>query len=555
MHRHSQISDVTTVAASDATLLAPGRARLWGVDASAWMLAALSGILQVLIYPAADWNFLCWIAFAPLLVALMRARPSAAGALRPAGVAQAFALTYIAGLIYSFGSCYWIYHVMHSYGGLSQPVAALVLVLFCLAWSVTIAVFGLLVGLAAGPARLGVRAVVLAPAFWVATEIFRRYCSGFPWDPLGTVLVNNIPLTRIATVTGVYGLSFEILLINCGFAVAFLVPRRRRALMLATAVVAALLLQAGVLIQPPPIPADGTARLVQPNLQILDPGVWTQQFLQKTLDQLVSMSIPTQGQLQPGEPPPDLIIWPEAPAPFYVNEPSFRNAVIRVAQQSHAYVIAGALAVDRPGDPNSPLFNSAVLVTPQGDWVARYDKIHLVPFGEFVPFQSLLSFANKLTREVGDFLPGAEPVVMTLANDKLSVFICYESAFPDEIRQFVDRGAQLLVNISNDGWFGHTAAPFQHLNQVRMRAIENDRWVLRDTNTGITSVIDPFGRVVQSIRPDRLNSLDAMYSTVNGTTFYTRHGDWFSYACAIISLLAIVVGVLRSRKPARAAGA
>jgi apolipoprotein N-acyltransferase len=137
---------------------------------------------------------------------------------------------------------------------------------------------------------------------------------------------------------------------------------------------------------------------------------------------------------------------------------------------------------------------------------------------------------------------------MQLAHQNLSVFICYESAFPDEIRGFVNNGAQLLVNISNDGWFGHTAAPYQHLNQARMRAIENRRWLLRDTNTGITSVIDPYGRVVQSIRPDNRNALDAMYSTESATTFYTRHGDWFAYACAIISLLAIVLGALR--KPA-----
>lgn len=552
MDRKPQTADVTSEAVPEATtVLGARRASLLGVDASAWLLAALSGVLQVLIFPTPNLTFLCWIAFAPLLVALMRARPTATRALLPASAPQAFGLVYISGLIYSFGTCYWIYHVMNSYGGLSAPVAALVLVMFCLAWSVTIAIFGLLVGLAVGPARMGPRAVVLAPVFWVTTEIIRRYLSGFPWDPLGTVLVDNIPLTRIATVTGVYGLSFEILLINCGFAVAFLVPRRRRALMLATAVAAAALLQAGVLFQPPPIPADGTARLVQPDLQILDPNVWTQQYLQKTLNDLSALSIPTPGQIQPGEPAPDLIVWPEAPAPFYINEPTFRNAVSRVAQQTHTYMIVGALALDRPGDPNTALLNSAALVSPQGQFVARYDKIHLVPFGEFVPFQSIFGFASKLTREVGDFIPGTTPLVMELPNEKLGVFICYESVFPDEIRQFVANGAQLLVNISNDGWFGHTAAPFQHLNQARMRAIENNRWLLRDTNTGITSVIDPFGRVVQAIRRDHQNSLDAMYGVVTGTTFYTRHGDWFPWACAIISLLAIALGMTFLRTASR----
>jgi apolipoprotein N-acyltransferase len=189
--------------------------------------------------------------------------------------------------------------------------------------------------------------------------------------------------------------------------------------------------------------------------------------------------------------------------------------------------------------PHPEIFNSAALVDPTGQWLARYDKVHLVPFGEYVPFKTLFGFAGGLTKEVGDFSQGVVRAPLPAGDEKLGVFICYESIFPDEVRRFAANGAQVFVNVSNDGWYGDSGAYAQHLKQARMRAIENDRWLLRDTNTGVTATIDPYGRIVQTVPRKIRTSLAASFARGNRTTFYTRHGDWLAYACAIITIGAV----------------
>jgi apolipoprotein N-acyltransferase len=309
-------------------------------------------------------------------------------------------------------------------------VAAGVLVLFCLALGLFMGIFAALLGALAGPGKLGRKAVLFAPVLWVAVELFRGYAVDFPWNQLGTVLVNNIPLSRLASVTGVYGLSFEILLINVVFAMAFLVPRRQGALLLWVTVVIAALLQAGVLFAPPPLPADRTARLVQADVPILDENGWTRAYFQKTLATLSDLSIPAQGQLIPGEPRPDLIVWPESPAPFFMIDPQFRKTTSDVARTAHTALVAGALGQPDPTNPIGKMYNSAALFGPDGILKGRYDKVHLVPFGEYVPFQSVLSFAGKLTREVGDFVPGTERQPLSSNGERLGIFICYEAVSP-----------------------------------------------------------------------------------------------------------------------------
>jgi apolipoprotein N-acyltransferase len=507
----------------------------------AWVLAAVSGALQSLIYPLPGLTFLCWVAVAPLLLAIFRGRQAAGdGQAQPVSAGQGFLLAYIGGVIWSFATCYWIYHVMHSYGGLSAPVSLGVLVLFCFALGLAWGVFGLLLAILAN-GRLRDKALFLAPFLWVPLEIVRGFPFDFPWDPLGTVLVNNIPLTRIATATGVFGLSFEIVLVNTAFTAAFLVPARRRRLVLVAAIVVAGLLQAGELVQPPPLPANGTARLVQADIPILNANQWTPQYFQNTLRELTELSVPHAGELGIAQVFPDLVVWPESPAPFFVTDPKFRAAVSDVAQRAHATMVVGSLGI--PNGSTSQLYNSAAIIAPNGDWVARYDKIHLVPFGEYVPFAKLLSFAGKLTREVGDFVPGSSRKALALGNSKMGVFICYEAVYPAEIREFANHGAEVFVNISDDAWFGDTAAPVQHLNQARMRAIENHRWLLRDTDTGITAAIDPYGRVVVQAPRHLRTYIDVPYSIVNRTTFYTRHGNWFVWLCAIISVVALVLSL------------
>ncbi len=503
----------------------------------------ISGGLQVAIFPSINFYWLCWIAFMPLLVAILAARRSDSGTL-PATAGKGFLLAYVSGLIWSAGSCYWVFHSMHVFGGLSAAAAVGVLILFCLALAAHHGMFGLLLALVAARIRVR-RALILSPFLWIAVELARTRITGFPWDLLGTVQVDNMPLSRIATVTGVYGMSFEIILVNAAFAAAFLVPAVRRRMILVAAVVASAVLQLGVLVRAPALPAQQTARLVQQDIPIMNESQWTPEYFQQTMASLAQLSVAQRDELQPGEPAPRLVVWPESPAPFYTIDINFRRQVSDIARKANAWMIIGSLGVPgaRPADNSGELFNSAAIISPAGQWEARYDKIHLVPFGEYVPAQSWLTFAHKLTKEVGQFAPGTERTVFPVDGQKVGVFICYESIFPDEVRQFARNGAQVFVNISNDGWFGRYGAPQQHLNQARMRAIENKRWLLRDTNTGITGVIDPYGRLIDRAPREVRTSLDVGYDLVSATTFYTRHGDWFAYGCAIITIIAIVARI------------
>ncbi len=213
-----------------------------------------------------------------------------------------------------------------------------------------------------------------------------------------------------------------------------------------------------------------------------------------------------------------------------------------LARAAHAPVIVDNLGISRNPDPSSSRifdrFNSASFITPDGTFAARYDKMHLVPFGEYVPFKSLFFFAGNLLAEAGNLSPGTHRTVFTYDGHNYGTFICYESTFADEIRLFVLKGADVLVNISDDGWYGDTSAPWQHLNMVRMRAIENHRWVLRSTNTGVTAVINPYGRVTASAPRHIRTALRAGFGYEHDITFYTAHGDIFAYVCALITVLA-----------------
>lgn len=519
------------------------------IHPSAWLLVALSSLLQILIFPLAGLYVLSWIAFAPLIVALLRARPAGAleidGSLNleAAKPAQAFLLAYTSGILWYAGTCYWIYDTMHQYGGLSAPLALLALFLFCLYLGLYHGLFGLLLSLSVGPGRDNRRALAAAPFLWVAVELARTRVTGFPWNLLGTAQVDNISLSRITTWTGVYGISFEIMLVNVAVAAAFLVPRKKRSTLLIASVVAAAVLQAGRLIDAPSASADHVALLVQENIPV--DATWTRDTFERTLRELIDLS----EKAAASSPSPadskaraDLIVWPESPAPFYANDPLFRMPVSQLARETHSWVVTGAIGSTSATQSSavSQVFNSAALISPAGDWTSRYDKVHLVPFGEYLPFPRLFAFAGGLTKEVGEFKSGTSREPLDAGSKKLGIFICYESVFPDEVRQFANQGAQVLVNLSNDGWYGDSGAYAQHLNQTRMRAIENDRWLLSATDTGVTASIDPYGRTIARLPRKERAALAAPYALTSVTTFYTRHGDWFAYLCAIISAGALL---------------
>jgi len=208
-----------------------------------------------------------------------------------------------------------------------------------------------------------------------------------------------------------------------------------------------------------------------------------------------------------------------------------------IARQVQAPLIVNAIGSDYSQAGNTwKDYVSAVIFDAQGQRVGRYDKIHLVPFGEYIPFKQVFFFAHKLTGAVPNFSHGTRIKVFFLNGHRYGVFICYEAVFAEEVRQFARMGAQVLVNLSDDGWYGDTSAPWQHLNMARMRAIENRRWLLRDTNNGVTASIDPYGRVLQSIPRHGVDVLAARFGFNSQITFYTAHGDVFAWLCAILAM-------------------
>ena len=537
---------------STSAILTPVRS----IHHRAWLLALLSAVLQVLIFPLPGYSILCWIALVPLLLALLRARSPESlqldidgTRLLPASPWQGFLLAYLCGIIWYSGTCYWIYNTMRQYGGVNVVMSAFLLLLFSMAVGLAHGLFGACFAWIASSRSSGPRwALIVAPALWVSFELARTHLVSVPWDLLGTVQVDNIPLARIATVTGVWGLSFEIVLVNAAVATALLLPRGSRGRMLAMCLGIAALLQAGRWLPQPVSPSNRLAILVQGNLPEDGPQ-WTVDDYQRNLHDFGELSVApsVSHSASHSNVLPDLVVWPESPAPFMTRDPVFAKSVSEIALSAKIWMVVGSTGIDDPMSPTAhrdAVYNSAALVNPSGEIVARYDKIHLVPFGEYVPFRKLFSFAEALTKEVGTFESGTSRQPLHAGTTRLGIFICYESVFPDEVRQFANNGAQVFVNISNDGWYGDSGAWAQHLQQARMRAVENNRWLLRDTNSGLTASIDPLGRVVASVPRKTRSRLEAPYALLDGTTFYTRHGGWFAYLCAIISLVALIDAVL-----------
>lgn len=463
-------------------------------------LALVSAVVLVLIAP--NWN-LVWLApfaLTPLLYALAReARPL-----------RRFLLGYAAGILYWFGVCNWIEFVLEVHGGMGRWGGWATFILFCLLKAFHLGVFAL----AAAIVLRHWYAIPAVAALWTGIE--RTHGDlGFAWLCLGNAGIDmGLPM-RMAPWMGVYGLSFLFAMMSTATALVLLRRGRRELLWLAP--IAALFALPGL---PGAQAGSDTAWLVQPNVP--EEQEWTRELGRDLQRQLLTESLPHgAGALGAG-----LIVWPEVPGPlYYYRDAELREMVARLARTTHAYLLFGTVA----GTPRGAPLNSAVAITPEGELVDRYDKINLVPFGEFVP--RIFGWVNRITQEAGDFEKGTRIVVFPMKGQRVGTFICYESVFPEEVRKFVQQGADLLVNISNDGYFGHSAAREQHLEIVRMRAAENRRWILRDTNDGVTASIDPAGRIVQRLPLYTGTAGLFRYSPIEETTAYTRHGDWFAWGC------------------------
>ncbi len=462
---------------------------------------------------------------------------------------QSAALGYACGVAWFFGNCYWIYQTMYLYGGLPAPAAFGILVLFSL-------YLGLYLGLFAATYSgvrklLGERAaIVLSPLLWVAVELARARITGFPWDLLGYAQVDNSWLTPLAPLTGVMGLSLVVAVGN-----ALWLWRPSAKLRYLGPLLASILLLwsvAGQLHQAPAEAAGSQAVLLQDNLHVGTQGRFNEESQPELLQQFSWLSLHPR---QPGElaaTAPALVAWPEAPTPFADADPRVRDAVGALARAERAPLVLQTEGAS--GTPNSrgryDEYVSASFFLPDGSYAGRYDKMHLVPFGEYTPYKQLFFFAGHLLDQLV-LVPGMQRRVFSVEGHRYGVFICYESIFGDEIREFAQSGAQVLVNLSDDGWYGDTSAPWEHLDMARMRAIENRRWLLRDTNTGLTASIDPQGRIVAALPRHVRDAIEVPFGYRSNLTFYTRHGDWIGWLCALACVACLVGGSLQRRFPVK----
>jgi apolipoprotein N-acyltransferase len=483
---------------------------------------------MVLSLPKPDLYPLAWFALIPLLVAIARA----------ATYSEAALAGYAAGFAFFAGTCYWITETMYVYGGLNVAAAVGVAFLFVAVYALFLSAFG--AALRFFVTRLGRHGLLLAAPLWVTIELIRSrfFFGGFPWMLSGYALVPYTGVLQMASWTGVYGLSFLATAVSSLFALTVGAGsdralfgegktrgQRPRLQWLGAGVAVIIIAWALPAQRDTEQDAKLDVRIVQTNIPLDQP--WQKPYSDQLLDQLQTFST------RKGA---GLIVWPETPAPFYLAEdPALRAHIQRIAVDSGSYVLMGYV-----GTAGESVANSAALIDPHGDIVSRYDKMHLVPFGEYVPLKRLLFFAQKLVQQVGDFTPGSAFTVSSLGSRKLSTVICYESIFPELVREFVSRGAELIVVITDDGWFGKSSAPFQHLRMGAVRAVENRRWVVRSANTGISAIIDPYGRIVAQTRIGERAVLDGVVQYRSERTFYTEHGDVFAYlnVAAVILLWA-----------------
>jgi apolipoprotein N-acyltransferase len=393
-------------------------------------------------------------------------------------------------------------------------------------------------------------ACFFAPLVWVLIEYVQTQvpCFGFPCNLLGYPASQNPALLQLTALTGIWGLSFLVAAFNALVVWALLAPPSEKRLAWRMLGGAALALLVVTVIGPRLVPkaeAKHQARLVQMNFpeSMNYPSDWMAVHA-GDMDELERLSV---GH---GTRASDLIVWPEVPAPFSMGDPAFTARARRIAETAHSDFLFGVVDWHpaTAGESSLPHNSAALLRAAPGEEVT-YDKIHLVPFGEYVPLRRWLTFAEKLTADIGDFTPGHVPTVGQLANGgSEGTVICFEAIFPDLVRRFTDRGAELLINISNDGWVDGTAAPAQHLMMARVRAVENRRWLLRATNTGQTVSVDPYGRIAARLEPDVRGVLYAEYDFRTDKTLYTRAGDWFVWLCVLALLGMEISGARRKNR-------
>lgn len=506
----------------------------------------MSGLLLVPAFPPLNAYPVAFIALVPLLVSLRGKRPKAA-----------FYLGMASGFIYFLGTVYWVSHSMHVYGYVPVLATLCAVTLLCFYLALYVGVFSFLFAHLSDRAYMP--ASIMAPPLWVSLEFLRTHAlTGFPWSVLGYTQYSFLKLIQVADITGIYGISFLVVAVN-GMLFDMIVyksyrsghshPVRRSVIVsvLFTPVIFILTLWYGI------VQLDTGENREQIKASVIQGNIpqdrkWDREFRHDVIQRYEELTKAANA----GN--PDLIVWPESALPFIFGyDKDLTEDIVDFQKQLGSYLLFGGVIRRGGNQERSRLTNSTVLLSPEGNVLSIYDKIHLVPFGEYVPLKKFLPFIDKLVVAVGDFVPGKEHVVMDTPFAKIGNLICYEIIFPGLARELVDRGANVLVTITNDAWFGRTSAPYQHFSMAVFRAVENRVPVVRSANTGISGFIDPGGRIINESKIFVETSMTESVPLGKDKSIYTRVGDIFAWLCMAGSLLMIVIRIFQGRDVKKAA--
>ncbi len=519
------------------------------LKSSPLILSAFSGLLLTASFPKADMDFIPWFALFPLLYAL-----------KDAGLKKGFRLGFTTGLIHYITLLYWLVYTMETYGGLSFWISVPLLFLLASYLAVFTGFFAMWIS---WPKINPIYMPFAVSITWVGLEYIKSWLfTGFPWELLGYSLYKRLYLIQIADIAGVYGVSFIIALGGGAFLITFLYLKKtpwhgfkitKKAAVLNVAlfaIILALTISYGAMriksvkkiIKKCP---EIKTALIQGNID--QTQKWNPKFQRHTVEKYINLSLSLKNKN------PDLVVWPETALPFYLTDNYNKNLADMVKNMVKDMKVSFIT-----GSPSYSIFdkrvvyhNSAYLVNPDGKITEKYDKSHLVPFGEYVPLKKWLPFIGKIVAQVGDFKAGAKGKILKKSPWPLGVLICYEIIFPDLSQIAVKNGAGLLVNITNDAWYGTSSAPYQHFSMAVFRAVENKRALVRAANTGISGFIGPFGEILDKSPLFRdmamIRKMPVLTKDVADIGFYTKYGDFFARICVFLSFITGFLYIIKRR--------
>ena len=506
-------------------------------------LAVSSGILLTLSFPKSGISLLAWFALVPLFAAS-----------RNLSLKSSFSLGLLAGLVHYLTLIRWLAHTMSTYGQLPFYVSLPILFLLSFYLALYIAIFLMTANyLCSSPISF----FLTAPLIWVSLEYIRSFLfTGFPWELLGYSQFNMLHIIQISDISGVYGVSFCIVLLNTALFLIYLgltgkdwkekhigIKHAAEATAAVVVIIAAVWgygsRQIHRLHELAANSPSIKATIVQGNID--QAKKWNPAFQRSSTIKYIRLSLHSK-KLHP-----DLVVWPETAAPFYFTRNiELTKLVLSGIRETGTDFLIGSPAFSVEKNKIA-YYNSAFLVDATGNVTGRYDKSHLVPFGEYVPLKKWLPFVGKMVEGVGDFRAGEKGRTLQWKKFRIGVLICYEMIFPPLARAMVQNNASILINLTNDAWYGKSSAPYQHFSMAIFRAVENRRSLVRAANTGISGFIDPSGSVIESTDLFKDAVVTQKVPMLEVKTFYSRFGDVFATACLGFSVFFILLRLFKFR--------